>query len=265
MSPTLNAIIGISTIFVCTSLGSAFVFFFHKKEISPTIRKIFLGFASGVMLAASIFSLILPAIEQKQDYMPSYVVVALSVAMGAAFIWGIDHLVPHIHREGGEEGVRTNKVSKNAKMFLAVTIHNVPEGLSVGIAYGVALASWANNPEASLLGALMLAIGIGLQNIPEGAVVSLSYKGEGKSNLSSFLYGVGSGAVEPVAAVLGLFLAMQIEVIMPWALAFAAGCMLYVIAEEMIPDMKGDSVHHHGVWSFIGGFILMMVLDIALG
>ena len=210
MSPTLNAIIGISIIFVCTSLGSSFVFFFRKKVASPKVREIFLGFASGIMLAASIFSLILPAIEQKQEVIPSYVVVGLSVALGAAFIWGIDHLVPHFHHVGGDEGIKTTRVSKNAKMFLAVTIHNVPEGFSVGIAYGVALAMWASNPEFSLLGALVLAIGIGIQNIPEGAVVALSYKGEGKLNFSSFLYGVGSGAVEPIAAVLGLFLAMQI-------------------------------------------------------
>ena len=265
MSPALNATIGISIIFLCTTLGSSLVFFFRKKEVSPVVRQIFLGFASGIMLAASIFSLIIPAIEQKQEVLPSYVVVGLAVALGAAFIWGIDHLIPHIHHEGGEEGLKTTRISKNAKMFLAVTIHNVPEGLSVGIAYGVALAAWADNPEAGLLGALMLAIGIGIQNIPEGAIVSLSYKGEGKSNKASFLYGLGSGAVEPVAAVIGLFLAMQIEAIMPWALAFAAGCMLYVVAEEMIPDMKGDSTHHHGVWSFIAGFILMMVLDISLG
>ena len=129
----------------------------------------------------------------------------------------------------------------------------------------MALASWNTNPEAALLGALMLAIGISIQNIPEGAVVSLSYRGEGTSSNKSFLFGTFSGAVEPVAGVIGLFLAMQLQVVMPFALSFAAGCMLYVISEEMIPDMKGDSTHHHGVWAFILGFILMMSLDVALG
>lgn len=265
MSPVVNAIVGISIIFLCTTLGSTITFFFKKESLSPTINQIFLGFASGVMLAASIFSLILPALEDSSTtYMPNWVVVGLSVALGALFIWGIDKLVPHLHPEG-EEGIRTNRINKTTKMFLAVTIHNVPEGLSVGIAYGVALASWNSDPEAALLGALMLAIGIGIQNIPEGAIVALMYKGESKSNVKSFLFGTLSGAVEPVAAIIGLFLAIQIQVIMPWALAFAAGCMLYVIAEEMIPEMKGDSIHHYGVWSFILGFILMMVLDVSLG
>ena len=265
MNPILITIIGISIIFVCTSLGSAFVFFFKKKEISPTINKIFLGFASGVMFAASIFSLIIPAIESEINYMPNWSVAAIAVALGAGFIWLIDKIVPHFHQEGGDEGIKTNKINKTSKMFLAVTIHNVPEGLSVGIAYGVALATWNADPSTAIIGALMLAIGIGIQNIPEGAVVSLMVKGETGSSSKGFLFGVFSGIVEPIAAILGLFLAMQIQVIMPWALAFAAGCMIYVVAEEMIPDMKGDSVHHQGVWSFIVGFILMMVLDIALG
>ena len=265
MNPILNSIIGISIILVCTSIGSAFVFFFRKKEISPKINQIFLGFASGIMLAASIFSLIVPALNSETKHLPIWAIVSISILLGAFFIWGIDKLVPHFHLEGGEEGIKTNRLGKTSKMFLAVTIHNVPEGLSVGIAYGVALANWNGNKEAALMGALMLAIGIGIQNIPEGAVVSLMVKGEGKSNFKSFIFGVLSGLVEPIAAILGLFLAMQLQAIMPWALSFAAGCMLYVIAEEMIPDMKGDSIHHFGVWSFILGFILMMVLDISLG
>ena len=264
MAPTVNAVVGLSILFLATTLGSSFVYLFGKRKISDTVRKIFLGFASGVMLSASIFSLIVPSLEAENPVMPSWAIVAISVAAGALFMWGIDKLVPHIHREGGDEGLHSN-MNKTAKMFLAVTIHNVPEGLSVGIAYGVALASWNTNPEAALLGALMLAIGISIQNIPEGAVVSLSYRGEGASSNKSFLFGTFSGAVEPVAGVIGLFLAMQLQVVMPFALSFAAGCMLYVIAEEMIPDMKGDSTHHHGVWAFILGFILMMSLDVALG
>ena len=266
MNETLVTIIGISIIFFCTSIGSSIVFFFKGKEISTRVNQMFLGFASGVMLSASVFSLIIPALEDTtNNYMPIWIVVAISVFLGALFIWGIDKLVPHLHSEGKEEGIKTNKITKTSKMFLAVTIHNVPEGLSVGIAYGVALANWNSNSSAALIGALMLAVGIGIQNIPEGAVVSLMYKGETGSSFKSFMFGVLSGAVEPVAAVVGLFLAMQIQAIMPWALAFAAGCMLYVIAEEMIPDMKGDSINHYGVWSFIFGFILMMVLDVALG
>ncbi len=265
MEPIVNVIIGISLIFVCTSLGSSIVFFFHKKEISPKVNEIFLGFASGVMLSASIFSLIMPALNSGVTYMPAWAIVAIAVVLGAGFIWGIDKTVPHFHPQGGDEGLPSKRINKTGKMFLAVTIHNVPEGLSVGIAYGVALAAWNSNPTASLFGALALAIGIGIQNIPEGAVVSLMVKAETGKASKGFLFGVLSGAVEPIAALAGLFLAMQIQAIMPWALAFAAGCMIYVIAEEMIPEMAADSVHHHGVWSLIFGFALMMVLDVTLG
>lgn len=265
MNPVFASILGISLIFLCTAIGAAFVFFFKEKEISPRINRIFLGFASGIMLAAAVFSLIIPALhDENTTYMPLWAVVAISIAIGALFIWGIDKLVPHLHIQGKEEGIKTNKLNKTSKVFLAVTIHNIPEGLSVGITYGVALANWNNNPQAALMGALMLAIGIGIQNVPEGAAVALMYKGETGSNFKAFLFGTMSGIVEPIAAIFGLFLAMQIQVIMPWSLAFAAGCMIYVIAEEMIPDIKSEN-SHFGIWSFIIGFILMMVLDISLG
>ena len=260
MADYVYAIIGISLIFVCTTVGSLFVFFIRKKEISPILNRIFIGFAAGVMLSASFFSLIKPALETNITYMPVFLLVASAVVLGAGFLWLIDKIVPHFHvSENKEEGLASRGLSKTSKMFLAVTIHNVPEGLSVGIAFGVALANPGNN--ALLMGALLLAIGIGIQNIPEGAVVALPIKGETGSSSKAFLFGMFSGAVEPVAAVLGLFLAMQIQVIMPWALAFAAGCMIYVVAEEMIPEMKSEGHDHYGVWSFIFGFVIMMVLD----
>lgn len=260
MADYVYAIIGISLIFVCTTVGSLFVFFIKKKEISPILNRIFIGFAAGVMLSASFFSLIKPALETNITYMPIFLLVALAVVLGAGFLWLIDKIVPHFHvSENKEEGLASRGLSKTSKMFLAVTIHNVPEGLSVGIAFGVALANPGNN--ALLMGALLLAIGIGIQNIPEGAVVALPIKGETGSSSKAFLFGMFSGAVEPVAAVIGLFLAMQIQAIMPWALAFAAGCMIYVVAEEMIPEMKSEGHDHYGVWSFIFGFVIMMVLD----
>ncbi len=260
MADYVYAIIGISLIFACTTLGSLFVFLLKKKEISQTLNRVFVGFAAGVMLSASFFSLIKPALETNVNYMPVYLLVASAVVLGAGFLWLIDKIVPHFHvSENKEEGLASRGLSKTSKMFLAVTIHNVPEGLSVGIAFGVALANPGNN--ALLMGAFLLAIGIGIQNIPEGAVVALPIKGETGSSSKAFLFGMFSGAVEPVAAVLGLFLAMQIQAIMPWALAFAAGCMIYVVAEEMIPEMKGEEHNHYGVWSFILGFITMMVLD----
>ncbi len=260
MKEIIYPIIGISLIFLCTTLGSLFVFFLRKKEISPRLSKIFIGFASGVMFSASFFSLIKPALETKVSYMPSWSIVVISVVLGAGFLWGIDKMVPHIHqKENQDEGFATKRMSKTSKMFLAVTIHNVPEGLSVGIAFGVALSN--GNNLALLTGALLLAIGIGIQNIPEGAVVSLPIKSETGSSLKAFIFGVMSGIVEPIAAVIGLFLAMQIQGIMPWALAFAAGCMIYVVAEEMIPEMTSEGHDHFGVWSFIFGFVIMLALD----
>ena len=271
MTPELTAVIGITIIFLGTTLGSAFVFFLRKSSISPRLNQILTGLAAGIMLSASFFSLLLPAIQMKVTYMPSWLVAGLAVILGALFLWGIDHLLPHFHiGTGKDEGLKAEKMNKTAKMFLAVTIHNIPEGLSVGIAFGLALALHRDAPGsasaiAALSGALSLAIGIALQNIPEGAVVSLPVKAETGSTGKAFLFGTFSGVVEPIAAVAGLFLAFSIESIMPWALAFAAGCMLYVIAEEMIPDAKGDSVHHEGVWAFLLGFVIMMVLDIAFG
>ena len=192
--------------------------------------------------------------------MPTWAVVVLSIVLGAGFLWLIDKIVPHFHAaEKQEEGLPARGMSKTSKMFLAVTIHNVPEGLSVGIAFGVALSQ--QNNAALLMGALLLSIGIGLQNIPEGAIVSLPVKAESGSSGKAFLFGMLSGIVEPIAAILGLVLAMQIQGIMPWALAFAAGCMIYVVAEEMIPEMTSEGHDHYGVWSFILGFVVMLALD----
>ena len=260
MQEFMYPLIGIPLIFICTTLGALFVFFIRKKEISPKLSKIFTGFAAGVMFSASFFSLIKPALESEVSYMPSWLVVVISVVLGAGFLWGIDKLTPHFHaQENKEEGLPVKRMSKTSKMFLAVTIHNIPEGLSVGIAFGVALSQ--QNNASLLVGALLLAIGIGIQNIPEGAVVSLPIKSETGSSGKAFLFGMLSGAVEPIAAVLGLFLAMQIQGIMPWALAFAAGCMIYVVVEEMIPEMTSEGHDHFGVWSFIIGFVIMLALD----
>ena len=260
MENVIYPLIGIPLIFLCTTLGALFVFFIRKKEISPKLSKIFIGFAAGVMFSASFFSLIKPALETEVTYMPSWLVVFISIILGAGFLWVIDKVTPHMHATNKEtEGPATKKMSKTSKMFLAVTIHNVPEGLSVGIAFGVAISQ--GNNHALLVGALLLAIGIGIQNIPEGAVVSLPIKAESGSSGKAFLFGMFSGIVEPIAAVIGLFLAMQIQGIMPWALAFAAGCMIYVVAEEMIPDMTSEGHDHFGVWSFIVGFVIMLALD----
>ena len=258
-------ILGISITFFCTTLSSAFVFFLKKKELSPALAQIFTGFAAGVMLSAAFFGLIKPVMDIEIGYMPNFLVAAFGVILGALFFWGIDKLVPHFHNQSNENEGLPSPISKKGKMFLAVTIHNIPEGLSVGVAFAIALAATEDAQHALLISALSLAIGIGVQNIPEGAMVALPFKEETSSNGKAFVYGMLSGAVEPIAAGLGLLLAFAIDAVMPWAMAFAGGCMLYVIAEEMIPEFSKDSVHHYGVWSFIIGFAGMMCLDVALG
>lgn len=260
MEQILYPIIGIAITCIATGIGALFVFFVKSEKISPRLNKIFMGFAAGVMFSAAFFSLIKPALEAKVTYMPTWAIVLISIILGGGFLWLIDKLVPHFHvDENKDEGLPSRGLSKTSKMFLAVTIHNIPEGLSVGIAFGVALSQPDNH--SLLVGALLLSIGMGLQNIPEGAAVSLPIKAETGSTSKAFLFGFLSGVVEPIAAVIGLFLALQIQGIMPWALAFAAGCMIYVVVEEMIPEIASNGHDHFGVWSFILGFGIMMALD----
>lgn len=267
MKKELYITIGFIIIFVATTLGSGLVFILNRKRnLSEKLNQCILGFAGGVMMSASLFSLLLPALESEVTYMPSYVVVIISILIGFAFIWGIDKLVPHFHTsDNAHTGLPSKKINKTFKMFLAVTIHNIPEGLAVGIAYGVALNYAPEKLETGLMSALMLAVGLAIQNIPEGLAVSLPIEAETKSTWKAFLFGTLSGAVEPLAALLGLVLAKQIISIMPWALSFAAGCMIYVVVEEMIPESKSDSSKSHGVWAFMIGFLIMMALDVSLG
>lgn len=261
MNYYLYTILGIAFIFVMTILGSSLVFFF-KKDLSKALKQIFLGFASGIMLSASIFSLIMPSFNYEEEVsLPIIIVIVIGFGLGALFLWGVDKIVPHIHKDlNEEEGIKTSKISRTGKMFLAVTIHNIPEGLAVGIAFGAALAS---NSDALIMSALMLSLGIGIQNFPEGAAVSLPIKQE-KSSFKAFLYGTLSGIVEPIAAVLGLFLSYYLAQIMPYILSFAAGAMIYVTVEELIPESQLDSKMHYGTFSFIVGFLLMMILDVVL-
>lgn len=266
MSPLANATIGLILIFFCTGLGSSFVFFFAKQGHSSTLNEISLGLAGGIMLSASIFSLIIPALDYDISYMPSYAVVAIAILLGGGFLYLIDKLVPHIHpKENQEEGLPVKSVSRTSKMFLAVTIHNIPEGMAVGIAYGLALSMTSEEEASSMaMNALMLAIGIGIQNIPEGFAVALPFLEETGSKKKAFFYGLLSGAVEPLSGLVGLLLSYSLSAIMPWALSFAAGAMIYVIIEEMVPDSSSSPNHHYGVWSFLIAFTLMMVLDNAL-
>ena len=253
---------GISFIFIMTTMGAALVYIF-KKDISPKINTVFLGFASGIMIAASVWSLLLPAIAKSESWGAyNFVPAAVGFIIGGLFFVLLDKIVPHFHKGTNiEEGLRS-KLNKNTKLFFAVTIHNIPEGLAVGFAFGAAAVFGTTEAFISALG---LALGIGIQNFPEGAAISLPMKGTTGSKNKAFLYGVCSGIVEPVFAVIGFFLAAFIEVLQPWLLAFAAGAMIFVVAEDLIPDAKLAEFPHLGTFGVMIGFVLMMILDVALG
>ena len=227
-----------------TTLGSAMVFLL-KDNINPKLQKILLGFASGVMIAASIWSLLEPAI---------------GFLVGMGFLLLLDYLIPHIHMDKQEEGVKNNKLSKTFKMFLAVTLHNIPEGLAVGVV--IAGMINGNINEHAMLA---LSIGIAIQNFPEGAIISMPLKEEGCSKLKAFLYGFFSGIVEPIAALVAILLTFYVSTILPFVLAFAAGAMIYVVVEELIPEANEGEHSNLATIGLAFGFVLMMVLDIALG
>lgn len=218
MTNTEITILGFTIIFAATTLGSATVFLF-KKQLSPKLNTLILGFAAGVMIAASVWSLLLPSIEQSSDWGKwAFVPALVGFLAGALFMVVIDKVVPHIHASGTEEGAKSN-FKKTTKLFMAVTIHNIPEGLAVGFAFGGALAE---NTTAAFMGALGLAIGMSVQNFPEGAAVALPLQNVTGSKLKSFLLGTGTGIVEPIFAVAGYFLASALSVAQPWFLGFAA-------------------------------------------
>ena len=243
-----------------TALGSAMVFFL-KKEINPKVQKILLGFASGVMIAASIWSLLQPAIEsfEDKDYR-AWLIPAIGFLIGIGFLLLLDYLIPHIHINKQEEGIKKNKLSRTFKMMLAVTLHNVPEGLAVGVVAAGAITGTINEHAM-----LALAIGIAIQNFPEGAIISMPLKEEGMSKGKAFLLGFLSGAVEPIAALLAVALTAFVSVILPYTLAFAAGAMIYVVVEELIPEANEGKHSNLATIGLAVGFVLMMVLDIALG
>ncbi len=245
---------------VGTALGSAMVFFL-KKELNPKIQKALMGFASGVMIAAAFWSLLSPAIESYGDGdFRKWFVPAIGFLLGVGFMLLLDYLIPHIHLHGSEEGVKRPKLSRTFKFFLAVTLHNIPEGLAVGVV--VAGMMNGNINEQAML---VLAIGIAIQNLPEGMIVSLPLKEEGMSKWKAFGLGTLSGVVEPIASLIALGLTSLIVVILPYTLAFAAGVMVYVVVEELIPEASQDGHSNLGTIGFTVGFIIMMILEILLG
>lgn len=262
MSDTALTVLGMSFIFVMTTAGSSIVYFF-KNQISQKANTLFLGFASGIMIAASVWSLLIPAIGQateksgKLGFLP----IAIGFVFGGLFLVALDYTIPHLHASGEEEGPHV-QVKKSIKLFLAVTIHNIPEGLAVGFAFGAAAAAAEHSAFVSALG---LAIGIGVQNFPEGAAVALPLKSETGSKNKAFLYGMGTGIVEPVFAVIGYFLTAIMTTLQPWLMSFAAGAMIFVVAEDLIPDAKLETSPHLGTWGVMVGFVVMMILEVALG
>lgn len=248
--------------FLGTMLGSACVIFM-KRSIHRLTQRGFTGFAAGVMVAASVWSLLIPSIEQSKNMGNlSFIPASAGFAAGILFLLLLDHIIPHLHMNSNEaEGPESN-LKKTTMLVLAVTLHNIPEGMAVGIVYAGALQG---NSNISYMSAVVLALGIAIQNFPEGAIISMPLRAEGMSKSKAFLYGALSGAVEPVGAVITILMSEIISHALPYFLSFAAGAMIYVVVEELIPEMSEGEHSDIGTLMFGAGFIIMMILDITLG
>lgn len=259
--PVLGALYATLFTWGMTAFGASFVFLF--KTMNRVFLDGMLGFTGGVMVAASFWSLLAPGIEMSEgEGFIKVIPAAVGFALGALFIFGLDKTLPHLHINFKEaEGIKT-PWHKSTLLTLAITLHNIPEGLAVGVLFGGVAAGL---PEASLTGAVVLAIGIGIQNFPEGIAVSMPLRRQGMSRRKSFMYGQASAAVEPIAAVVGALAVTFFTPILPYALAFAAGAMIFVVIEEVIPETQLDKNTDIATLGFIGGFIVMMILDVALG
>ena len=258
----MNIFLGLMIPFIGTTLGSACVLFM-KKELNPLVQKAFLGFASGVMVAASVWSLLIPAMDMSESMGKfAFIPAAAGLLLGVGFLLVMDKAVPHLHL--GSESSEGPKVAlkKTTMLVLAVILHNIPEGLSAGAVFAGVLAG---NDTVTMAGAFALAIGIAIQNFPEGAIISMPLRGTGIPRGRAFLWGAASGIVEPIAGGITLLLASQIQSVLPYLLAFAAGAMIYVVVEELIPEASEGEHSNVGTIAFAVGFVLMMVLDVALG
>ena len=248
--------------FIGTSLGSAMVFLL-KKEINPKIQKLLLGFASGVMIAASIWSLILPSVELARDRgTVEWLPAASGFAAGMLILLLLDTVVPHQHIDSEKPEGHKSSLGKSKLLFLSVTLHNVPEGMAVGAVFAGLLAA---GEEISVAAALSLSIGIALQNFPEGAIISMPLKAAGNSKARAFGYGVFSGVVEPVAALITVLFSSVILPVLPYLLSFAAGAMIYVVVEELIPESQSGEHSNIATVGVMLGFVVMMIMDMALG
>ncbi|RXG24163.1 ZIP family metal transporter [Leeuwenhoekiella marinoflava] len=263
LDPVMGAFLATLFTWGVTALGAALVFFF--KGMNRKVFDAMLGFAGGVMVAASFWSLLAPGIEMSPgEGFQKVIPAAIGFALGAAFLFGLDKVLPHLHvnfKEEDKEGVRS-PWHKSVLLTLAITLHNIPEGLAVGVLFGGVAAGFDG---ATIGGAVALAIGIGLQNFPEGFAVAMPLRRQGFSRWKSFHYGQLSAIVEPVAAVIGAYAVMTFQPILPYALAFAAGAMIFVVVEEVVPESQQGKNTDIATMGFIGGFILMMTLDVGLG
>lgn len=263
INPVLLALMATLFTYAVTALGASMVFFF--KTINKKVLNLMLGFAAGVMIAASFWSLLDPAIKMVEERggIP-WVPAVIGFLGGGVFLYGLDKILPHLHlglARDKAEGIPTTW-RRSVLLVLAITLHNIPEGLAVGVAFG----ALAMNPEIGVLsGAIVLAFGIGLQNFPEGAAVSVPLRREGLSRWKSFLYGQASGVVEPIAGVVGALLVVSMSSILPYALSFAAGAMIYVVIEELIPESQTGNETDLSTIGGMVGFTVMMLLDVALG
>ena len=256
----LYAALGTGFTCLATVLGAGMVFFF-KKEMSHTMQKVFLGFAAGVMIAASVWSLLIPAMEMAESRGQSVILpVGVGFVLGGLFLMALDRLLPHLHIGSDEAEGLPAHWKRTTMIVLAVTLHNIPEGMAVGLSFSVAAREGG-----ALAGAVALALGMGLQNFPEGAAVSLPMKSQGVSRKKAFLCGAASGIVEPIFGLLTVLVAGSVAGIMPWVLSFAAGAMIYVVVEELIPEAQLGEHSHAGTASVMAGFLVMMLLDVLLG
>ena len=256
-----NIVIGILIPFLGTALGAACVFFM-KKELDSNVQKALLGFASGVMIAAAIWSLIIPSIDMSAGLGKlAFVPAAVGFILGIVFLLTMDHLIPHLHLNSDEPEGKKSTLKKTTMLVLAVTLHNIPEGMAVGVVFAGLLSG---QDMITLAGAVALSMGIAIQNFPEGAIISLPLRSEGCSKRKAFCYGTLSGAVEPVAAVLTILLARILTPILPYLLAFAAGAMIYVVVEELLPEASEGEHTNISTIGFAAGFLIMMILDVAL-
>ena len=253
--------IGLAIPFLGTTLGSAMVFLM-KNKINSKIEKLLLGFASGVMIAVSVWSLLIPSIDMAKDQnVVGWVPAAVGFLLGIVFLLILDSIIPHLHLHTDKpEGIKA-KIEKTTMMVLAVTLHNIPEGMAVGVVFAGALAQ---NSAITLSGAIALAIGIAIQNFPEGAIISMPLRSEGISKTKAFLYGTLSGIVEPIGAILTIVLTNIVVSILPYFLSFAAGAMIYVVVEELIPESQTGEHSNIGTIGVAIGFVIMMILDVAL-